>query len=285
MTPVKRQYKVVTKPSSQNHYVFTLILVALAVAGTIWYMKEDQDRYRRALEETVRTQFATFGAAAQAQGHVVNYDELVKRAKAEIAPELMTEIRRTNGTLTSLSVAIAKVEGKIEGLKPPTVFTRDPDGSFKTTLEQSRGALPPLTSLELDYNAKDPNPKTALKGNWKPYTENFDLKFLKWTGAEGGFRTAAQLERSVTDDKGIQIGQKETIPIKSNEAYFLKDDLQRLAPAPKYSIFVGASVDTRTGKKSLAVIGDKYITRNFSITSGYVNGGALLGGRFTFGKQ
>lgn len=273
--------------ASPVHYVYITVIAVLVTAFTFYVIQNRSDeKYRKAMEETITTTFTRLGGAAQAQGHVVDYAQIAQLVKANMAPELMAEIQRQNGTINNIALAVGEVKGKISELKQPTNTERMQDGSFKATLEQNRDGLPPLTSVSLAYDAKDPNMKTALRGQWIPNNEVFSLKFVKWTGENGGFRSAAQLERTVKDPTtGKQIGQSETIPITSNDSFFLKDDLRHVAPFPKYSLFIGSAIDTKTGQKTIAVIGDKYFTPNWSFTTGYVNKAGLIGMRYTWGKQ
>ena len=275
-------------PVNPVHHHYLVSILGMIIIGIVSYYvtkSNSDEKYRKAMEETVTAVYKQLGVAAQAQGHVINYDEIAKRTKDLMAPQLLAEISKQNGTINMLASAVGKVEGKITDLKQPVVVERQADGSFKVVLEQNRDGLPPLTNVAIDYNAKDPNIKTALVGKWIPNKEEFSLKFVKWTGEGGGFRSAAQLERNVFTPKGDKLGQTETIPIISNDAFFLKDDLQNVAPFPKYTGFLGMAFDRDTGKKRPSFYLQKHLTRTFAITTGYVNNGFILGGAYSWGKK
>ena len=257
---------------SHHHYTYITIIALLVIATGFYELhNRSNEQYRKAMEETITTKFEQFGKSTQAQGHVVDYGEIAKIVQANMDPKLTAEIQRQNGTINNIAVALGEVKGVVAGLKPPSADTvRQADGSFNTTLEQNRGTLPPLTAVQLAYNAKDPNMKTALVGQWVPNDEMFNLKFVKWTGENGGFRSAAQLERTIKDHKsGSQIGSTETIPIVSSDSFFLKEDLQHVAPFPKYTFTLDTSIDLTKGYKGWEFTTTKWITRDWGTNVGY----------------
>lgn len=257
-----------------HHYLITI--VGMLIMGIVGYFiaTRTKDKTQQAMQETNTTPFQTYGNAAQAHGTVVDYALIAKLTKGEMAPELYAAINKQNATINQLSIAVGRVDGKIENLKPPTVMERQTDGSFKTVLEQNRGtALPPLTSVSLDYNAKDPNMKTALQGKWIPYVENFKFKSIKYTGPAGGSKAAAEIERTVTNSDGTQVGPTENIPIVTNEAFFLKDDFVHLAPFPKYTFTLDTVINLNDGKKGYDFNSTKWMSRNWGINTGFTKVG------------
>jgi len=178
----------------------------------------------------------------------------------------------------------------VENLKQPVVIERQVDGSFKIVLEQNRDTLPPLTSVSLTYDAKDPNMKTALQGKWIPNQEKFSIRTLKWTGPENGFKFATELDREVFSPDGkTKIGQTEHLNIISSDATFLKDDLAKIAPFPKWTVSLDTLIRLNDGKKGFDFGTTKWMTRKWGINTGYSQVGKdqqiKFGASFNIGNQ
>lgn len=270
---------------SKKWLVGVLFLVLISCSLTYFFIQRSQEKYRLALEATISAEFKKLGNAYQAQGHVIDYADLEKRVSAALGPQVMAEIGKTNGTLQSLTTAVGEVRGSVERLQVPPEGVKEKDGSFSTSLDQSRGGLPSLTTLKLQYDPKKEG-LTGLTGLWDNHTEKFSMSYGEWrTGADGA-RAAVSLKREVYKDpsKTIKLGE-EPIEIINADSFFSKDMIARVAPFPKYSIFLGGAVDSQTGKTNTSFYVEKHITRRFSITTGYVNRGYLLGGVYTFGNQ
>lgn len=266
---------------------FILLLVAGGAVGVTQYLTHlDNEKYRKALEDTVTAKMQKFGDATQNAGNAVSYEELVKKTAGILGPQMAAEISRTNGSIQSLALAVGEVKGQIQGLKQPPQGERLSDGSFTTTLEQNRGSKPSLASLDLKYDAKKPG-LTGLDGKWQDYKEVFTAGFGEWRTANDGVRSAVTLKRDVYKDdaKTLRVGSSEVIEIVNADAYFSTANIERMAPYPKYAIFVGGAVDSKTGKTNPSFLIDKYFYRDFMLTTGYVNKGYVLGAKWTFGKQ
>jgi hypothetical protein len=270
-----------------THHWFVLLLVAGCAVGITQYLTHlDNEKYRKALEDTITARMQKFGDSTQNAGNAVNYDELVKRTASVLGPQMAAEISRTNGSIQSLALAVGEVKGQIQGLKQPPQGERLSDGSFSTSLEQNRGVKPPLASIDLKYDAKKPG-LTGLDGQWRDYKEVFTAGFGEWRTGNDGVRSAITLKRDVYRDeaKTQKVGPTEPIEIVNADAYFPTSSIERLAPFPKYGLFIGGAVDSKTGKTNPSILIDKYFYRDFMLTTGYVNKGYVLGAKWTFGKQ
>jgi hypothetical protein len=273
-------------PQSHPHW-FVLLLACAATAGVVMYLnKADNDAYRKALEETVTAKMQKFGDTTQNQGNVVNYDDLAKRTASVLGPQMTAEIARTNGTMQSLAMAVGQIQGQLQGLKQLPQGNRADDGSFTTSLEQNRGTNPSLAAVNLTYDAKKPG-LTGLTGTWQDYSEVFTAGFGQWKTSGDGLRSAVTLKRDVYKDNARtqKVGPTETINITNADAYFSTDQIEKMSPYPKYGLFIGGAVDSKTGKTNPSFLIDKYFYRDFMLTTGYVNKGYVLGAKWTFGKQ
>lgn len=265
---------------------FVVILVCVATFFITRYMSvQENDKYRKALEDTITARLEKIGTATQMQGNVVNYDELENRLRNSLGADLQRQLDRTNGTIQSVTNAIGEVKYQLANLKTPPTGERKDDGSFTTTLEQNRNNLPSLTSLSLSYDAKKPG-LTGLNGTWNNYSEVFNISHAEWRTSDDGLRAAARLKRTIYRDanKTQKVGEEE-INIENADAYFSKENVEHMAPYPAYSVFVGSSFDKDTGRKHLAFYFDTRVTKRVGVTTGYVNQGYFLGTSFTFGKK
>jgi hypothetical protein len=244
-----------------------------------------QHRYQKletALKETLSAEFKKLGNSAQTREVLVDYSELESRLKVSLGKEVMDEIQRTNGRISSLTTAVGEVKASVENLKP-VEGTKTSNGSFSTSLEQNRGALPSLTTLQLNYDASQPG-LTGLKGAWLNNSEIFTASFGSWRTEKGGLRNAVSLKRDVYNSAGVKIGS-EPIEVQNADSYISSDTIQSYTTPPKYTIFLGGSLDSRTKKTAPSVYIDTKIYKNLGVTAGYVNHGYLLGGSLSFGRH
>ena len=268
---------------TNNTNKYWILVLILAVGGTYYFLSKKQEKERRAFEETVTAEIKKLGNSLQAGGNIVSYQDLEKRMEASLGKKVTEEIRKTNGTLASLTTAIGEVKGQIVGLKPQTGTFEN--GSFKIELEQNRLQLPPLSSINLNYDATKPG-LTGLTGNWKNYTEVFTMAFGEWRTSQDGVRSAVTLKRDVYKDseKKEKLGS-ENIELGNAESYFSTDKIYKISTPPKYMVILGSVFDLKTGKKYPSFIFDTKINRSIGISTGYINKNYLLGFSYTFGHQ
>ena len=250
---------------------FHILLLAGAVALTWWLTRQDNEKYRQALSETANAQFQQISHdVAKLRGNVVSQGDLEKKVRDTMDPALNRFVSQQNGQFTNLAVAIGELRGAVTTLKPPTGGTRADDGSFKdVTLSQNRDGAPPLTTVKLSYDPKQPG-FTGLSGQWSNNSEKFTTTLAGWRTEHDGMRSAVHLKREVIGPDGKKIGE-EDIPQTSGDAFFSNDAIARTAPVPPYTLHIGSSYDKYTGRKRLAGLIGTQLTPNDAVTTGYVN--------------
>lgn len=272
-------------PLPPNHFLITALLVAIAI-GVTWYITKrgSDERVVAAIQNTVSAEMKKYGISTQSTGTVTDYAGIEKRLRDTMGKELLAEIRKTGSAISSVSTAVGEVKGEVRSIKREGIsieLPQTPDNSFSAVkLSQNRENLPPLTSISLDYK------NNKLSGTWTNNTEDLIISNSVWKTSEDGIRSAITAKRIVYlgQDKTNKIGE-EDIPIIQNNISVPLSEIQRLAPIPKYSVFLGGSVDSKTGEKHLGGFVTTHVTRQIGITGGYINNGALLGVSYTFGKK
>ena len=248
------------------------VLLCMGLSAFIAWAVTDHVRGREvlALQETVTAQQVQIGTATQAQGHVVDAQQLAFRVKDILAPELLREISRQGGRPVSVVAATGDVPATVLPHQPVPVVVRG--SGFTGTAVQDRGGLPPLTAAAFQFD-----PSEGLKVSWQNRTETFRLGFAQWRTGGDGLRAAARLTREVD-------GQAEEIHLTAADAYVPASEIQRLAPVPKWSVGFGLGRDA-AGRTSPNVLVERHLSRNWSIETGYVNRGGLALVKFTWGNQ
>lgn len=249
---------------------FVFALMALSAFITWGIQEHRHAKQLQALQETVEARFEQIGKATQAQGHVVDAQQLAFRVKDILAPELLREISRQGGRPVSVVAATGDVPATVLPHQPVPVVVSGP--GFTGTAVQDRGGLPPLTAAAFAFD-----PGEGLKVSWQNRAETFRLGFAQWRTGGDGLRAAARLTREVD-------GQAEEIPLTAADAYFPASEIQRLAPVPKWSVGFGLGRDA-AGRTSPNVLVERHLSRNWSIETGYVNRGGLALVKFTWGNQ
>jgi hypothetical protein len=269
------------------HWSVLVIVIVLTFVLTFYILDRKHEKERKAFEDTVSAEMKKLGDSLQSRGSVVSYEDIEKKVRDTLGKEVLDEIKKTNGSIESLSTAVAVVKGQIADLKPPsTPGVRKEDGSFKVALEQNRPNFPSLTLVDLNYDATKPG-LTGLTGKWFNYTEVFSASFGQWRTSSDGVRSAVTLKRDVYKDpeRKEKIGTTENIEVLNADSYFTTDMIRKYAPPPKYTIFFGGAIDSKTGKTNPSFYLEKKFTREFGITTGVVNRGYLLGATWTWGHQ
>jgi hypothetical protein len=276
-----------TTPPIKFHWSVLVIVIVITFVFTFYILDRKHEKERKAFEDTVSAEMKKLGDSLQARGSAVSYEDIEKKVRDTLGKEVLDEIKKTHGSIESLSTAVAVVKGQIEDLKPPIVpGVRKEDGSFKVALEQNRPNLPALTMIDLSYDASKPG-LTGLTGKWFNYTEVFSTSFGQWRTFNDGVRSAVTLKRDVykDPDRKEKVGTTENIEVSNADFFFTTDMIRKYAPPPKYTVFFGGAVDSKTGKTNLSFYLEKKFTSEWGITSGYVNRGYLLGTSYTFGHQ
>jgi hypothetical protein len=257
----------------QHHHwfgvIFCIFLAFAGGAGIVYLMhKASEERYIQAIKESTQAQ-KVLGDALAAAGHVVDYDEVAKRTKAAMGGDVMAEIRKTNGSVTTLTNSIATVAYEVKNLRTQdTTFKPNADGSFIHTFVQNR--TPPLGALTLNYDPKRQiNP---VQGSWADYREVFDIGATTWRTENDGVRVATVVKRSVFDGTGAPVGS-ESLKIDKSDTFIPKDELRRFAPFPKYTFNILTSIDTVNGAKGFTFDTTKWFRRDLGITLGYTRTG------------
>lgn len=272
-------------PLPPTHHLLTAALVAIAIGVTWYFTKQHNEKIQQAIKETVTAEMIKIGASTQSKGHVVDYAEIERRLKESMGRDLLGEIKKTNGTIASLNTAVGEVKGEVKGLKETKTgsvnVTPAPDGSFSSLLQQNRGSLPSLTSINLDYKNQQ------LTGLWNNNTEVFTVGNTTWRTDNDGARAAVSLKRDVFTDaaKKNHLGKTEEIEIIDSNVFFPMSEIERISPIPKYTVYLGGSIDSKTGQKRIGGFITNHITKQIGITGGYINGGTMLGVSYTFGKK
>lgn len=249
-------------------FVFTLMALSASIA---WGVQEHRHaRQLEALQETVEARFQQFGKATQAQGHVVDAQQLAFRVKEILAPELAREITRQGGRIVSTVAATGSVPASVLPHHPVPVVVQGP--GFTGTAVQDRGGLPPLTAAAFAFD-----PAEGLKVSWQNRAETFHVAFAEWRTSGDGLRAAARLTREVD-------GKAEEIPLTTADAYFPASELQHLAPVPRWSAGFGVGRDA-LGRTRPNLLFERHLTRTWSLETGYVNGGGLALVKYTWGNQ
>ena len=264
----------------------------IAILGAIGYwlflLQSGQRRLELAQDETLVQMKALGNGLVAARGHIDSTAEIDKRARELMGAELMREIRSTNGQVVSLVDVVGKLAATVVNFTAVT-GTKKADGSFSTTIpiEQDRLGSPALTSINLKYDATKPTLTEALAGSkWENHKEVFKVNFAEWRTENDGLRSAVSLRRQVfkDDTSTIPLGKEEIIPLNSVDAFYSKNEVLKLSTPPKYTLFIGGSVDQSTGKKYPSFYLDTKVTRTVGVTTGYVNRGYILGASWSFGK-
>lgn len=277
----------VSKPPIKFHWSILVLVIVITFVLTFYILDRKHEKERKAFEDTVSAEMKKLGNSLQARGNVLSYEDIEKKVRDSMGKEVLEEIKRTHGSIESLSTAVAVVKGQIADLKPPTTpGVRLADGSFKVVLDQNRLTLPPLTMVDLNYDATKPG-LTGLTGKWFNNTEVFTASFGEWRTSSDGVRSAVTLKRDVykDPDRTQKVGSTENIEVLNADSYFTADMIRKYAPPPKYTIFFGGALDSKTGKTNPSFYIEKKFTREWGITTGYVNKGYLLGTSYTFGHQ
>lgn len=248
------------------------VFAMMALTGLIvWGVQESRHaRQLAALQETVEARFQQIGKASQAQGHVVDAQQLAFRVKEILAPELAREISRQGGRPISVVAATGDVPATVLPHQAVPVVVQGP--GFAGTAVQDRGGLPPLTAAAFRFD-----PAEGLKVSWQNRAETFRLGFAQWRTGGDGLRAAARLSREVD-------GVAEEIPLTAADAYFPPSEIQRLAPVPLHGLALGLGRDPR-GALRVNALYERAIDRNHSFLGGYANGGALVMWKTTWGNQ
>lgn len=243
------------------------VFVMMALTGVIVWGIQEHRRAQQlvALQETVEARFEKFGKATQAQGHVADAQQLAYRVKEILAPELAREISRQGGRIVSTVQATGTVPASV---LPHQVVVIETPGQV-VTVPQDRGGLPPLTSAQIVTDA------SGLRVGWVNREERFKLAFASWRTGGDGLRAAARLSREVD-------GKAEEIPLTAADAFFPASEIQRLAPVPTWSAGFGVGRDA-LGRTRPNVLFERHLTRNWSVETGYVNGGGLALVKYTWG--
>lgn len=252
------------------------LLGAALAAVSVWAWKERQQRQQvQAVVETAEAQFKRLGNAYQAQGHVVDYDELARRVKAAMGPQ----VARQGAALTELVEAVGHVRASQNQAAPVPLTPTAAPSTFQATLPQLRTG-PSLTTAQVLF---DPTARTAT-ATWQNHQENFTVSFAGWRTEHDGLRAAARLQRDVRSQAGEVIG-REDIPLVSCDAYLSPQEVLRAAPVPKWDFGTGMSVDPRSGVRRPALYVGRYLNQEWKISTGYINGGAFVIASRTFGRQ
>jgi hypothetical protein len=241
----------------------------MALTGVIvWGIQEHRRAAQLvALQETVEARFEKIGKAYQAQGRVVDAQQLAFRVKELLGPELAREISRQGGRVIGATQASGLVPATTQPLQPVVI---EVPGQV-VTVPQDRGGLPALTSAQI---VADPS---GLRVGWINREERFKLAFASWRTGGDGLRAAARLTREVD-------GQAEEIHLTAAEAYFPASEIQRLAPSPKFSLAAGLGKDS-DGHLRPSVLLERHFSRNWSVVTGYANGGSVVMGKYTWGHK
>lgn len=249
---------------------FVLLCMALS-AFIAWGIQEHRHaKQLQAIQETVEARFEKIGKATQAQGHVVDAQQLAFRVKEILAPELAREISRQGGRIVSTVAATGSVPATVLPLQPVAGVVNPETEGVDITVKQDRGGLPPLTWANIAYH-----PQHGFSVGWQNRAENFRLGFAQWRTGGDGLRAAARLSREVD-------GQAEEIPLTAADAYFPASEIQRLAPVPKWSAGAGLGRDSR-GRLQLNAIYERHFDRHWSVQVGHVNGGPSVITKYTWG--
>ncbi len=249
--------------------LFTVFIAVLAAASVYFVMRSQQQATQDAFESTLTAKFEKFGPAYQAQGHVVTDSQLGDIVKKALGPEILREIKRQGGVIVSTVTASGTVPASASPLQ---VVPMEPSFEGWTgTVKQDRGGLPPLTKANI---AVSPTFETSVY--WNNYEEKFNAAFGEWRTGADGLRAAVRVSRNVN-------GVTEEIPLSGADAYFPASEVARLAPVPKYTFHLGSGL-ARDRIYPVFLV-SKHLTRNFQITTGYGNGGAMLLGSYSWGTK
>lgn len=273
-------------PLPPTHFLLTGLLVAIAIGVTWYFTRQSNEQIKLAVKETVTAEMKEFGKSMQSKGVIVDYSEIERRLRESMGTPLLNEIKKSNGSISSLQTTVGEVKGEVKNLKEIKAGTTSlnllpaPDGSFSTALVQNRGSLPSLTSINLDYKNQQ------LMGLWHNNTEVFNVASTTWRTSNDGVRAGASIKRTVYSDtsKATKIGE-ETIQITDSNVFIPMSEIERISPIPRYTVFLGGSVDKNTGIKRIGGFVTTHVTRQVGITAGLVNNGAMLGLSYSFGKK
>jgi len=273
---------------SESFNLVFKVAILCAVGYWLVVLTKGQDKQREALNETIGQMKDLGNGIVQARGYIETQAELERKAREAMGNDFLKEIRATNGNIVTLATAVGELKATVVYLKEVGGVKR-PDGSFSTSapIQQDRAGAPPLTSIGLRYDASKSTLTEALAGSrWENHKEVFKINFADWRTEHDGLRSALSLKREVykDDNKTIKLGE-ETINLGQVDAFYSQNEVLKLSASPKYTIFVGGSVDGQTGRTRPAFYIEKKLTRSTGVTSGYVNGGYFLGGSWSFGKQ
>jgi len=258
---------------SGGHFIIMLIAIGI----TWWVTKRNLPT--QAIAQTQMAQFqALSDKVDQLAGHVVTQSDLEDKVKAQMGSAFSAAVAKQDGTLTNLATAVGQIQGQLSAMGQTTV-QKTPTGGFSTTLNQDRGAAPPLTSVNLTY---DPT-SSGLKSQWDNHTEKFTASYGEWRTSGDGARAALTLSRDVYNGS-VKVGT-EQIPLVNGDAYFSQSDIARTAPTPKYTFMIGSSYDMQTGKPHLSGLIGKQFSPVSGIATGYVNNGWTVLYTYRFGTK
>lgn len=254
---------------SRSHGLFVVFMFLLGMATVYFAMRGEHLAVQEAMESTVSAQFERHGNAYQAQGHLADSSQIAAQVKATLGPELLREIKRQGGVIVSTVTASGTVPASAS---PRQIVPMEPTfAGWNGTVKQDRGGLPPLTKANI---AVSPTFETSVY--WTNFEEKFNASVGEWRTGAGGLRAALRVSRTVA-------GVVEEIPLMGADATFPSSEVARLAPIPKVTFHLGSGVAHDRIYPVFLV--SKHLTRNFQITTGYGNGGAMLLGSYSWGTQ
>ena len=286
--PIQQQTQHSNRPISFLEVNWFKIVIVLAIAYGFYYLNEKSDRNTKALQDTLIQMKTLADGTVIMRGNIETAAQLEKQAREQMGKDFMAQVSATNGTVTALHTLIGQLAASVIAINKVNGEKRA-NGSFTAILEQDRGKdKASLTAIDLRYDATKSNLTDAFAGSsWKNNREDFKIQFGEWRTDKDGIRSAATLKREIYRSDNTKLGE-EAIPIINADAYYSKDNIERLTSPPKYNFILGTIHDATTGRNGPILQLDTKITRQLGITTGMSIIGNqknyMLGTSWSFGK-